>query len=162
MFRAPKTYPDLATAVEHFHLVPRSPAATRGCSTTSRAQSLREVTTADGAAGWTWKFDPLLFVTRSGPRLTERVRPAAGAGRVPPRRGQRGSSPPSSTTTSSTTCASSWRGSPAAAAGVPFVRVPDAHHHLLLDEPLATVTALRAILATWSPVGTGPRPVTPP
>jgi len=42
---------------------------------------------------------------------------------------------------------------------VPFVRVPDAHHHLLLDEPLATVTAIRAILATWSPVGTGPRAV---
>jgi pimeloyl-ACP methyl ester carboxylesterase len=50
-------------------------------------------------------------------------------------------------------------GSPASAAGVPFVKIPDAHHHLLLDQPLATVTALRAILASWQPVGAPPATV---
>ena len=50
--------------------------------------------------------------------------------------------------------------SPAAAAGVPFVEVPEAQHHLLLDQPLAVVTALRAVTATWHPVGVGP-PVPP-
>jgi pimeloyl-ACP methyl ester carboxylesterase len=50
-------------------------------------------------------------------------------------------------------------GSPAATAGIPFVEIPEAHHHLLLDQPIATVTAIRAILATWRPVGAAPAEV---
>jgi hypothetical protein len=46
--------------------------------------------------------------------------------------------------------------SPAAAAGVPFVEVPEARHHLLIDQPLAVVTAIRSVLASWHPVGTAP------
>jgi len=30
-----------------------------------------------------------------------------------------------------------------------LVEIPEAHHHLLLDQPLAFVSALRAILADW-------------
>lgn len=32
---------------------------------------------------------------------------------------------------------------------VPFVAVPEAQHHLFLDQPLAFVSALRAVLAEW-------------
>jgi hypothetical protein len=32
---------------------------------------------------------------------------------------------------------------------VPFVAVPEAQHHLFLDQPLAFVAALRAVLAEW-------------
>ena len=32
---------------------------------------------------------------------------------------------------------------------IPMIAVPKAHHHLMLDQPLAFVTALRAILAIW-------------
>ena len=32
---------------------------------------------------------------------------------------------------------------------VPFVAIPEAHHHLLLDQPLAFISALRAVLAEW-------------
>jgi hypothetical protein len=53
-------------------------------------------------------------------------------------------------------------GSPAAVAGVPFVEVPEAHHHLILDQPLAVITAIRAVLATWQPVGEPPAQVLPP
>jgi pimeloyl-ACP methyl ester carboxylesterase len=31
----------------------------------------------------------------------------------------------------------------------PVVEIPQAYHHLLLDQPLAFVSALRAILADW-------------
>ena len=31
----------------------------------------------------------------------------------------------------------------------PFVSIPDAHHHLILDQPLAFVAALRTLLADW-------------
>jgi pimeloyl-ACP methyl ester carboxylesterase len=30
-----------------------------------------------------------------------------------------------------------------------MVAIPDARHHLMLDQPLAFTSALRAILATW-------------
>jgi pimeloyl-ACP methyl ester carboxylesterase len=31
----------------------------------------------------------------------------------------------------------------------PVVTIPEAHHHLLLDQPLSFVTALRTLLADW-------------
>ena len=31
----------------------------------------------------------------------------------------------------------------------PVVEIPAAHHHLMLDQPLAFISALRAILAGW-------------
>jgi pimeloyl-ACP methyl ester carboxylesterase len=38
-----------------------------------------------------------------------------------------------------------------APAGTPFFTIPDADHHVLLDQPLATVSALAALFAAWSP-----------
>jgi pimeloyl-ACP methyl ester carboxylesterase len=32
---------------------------------------------------------------------------------------------------------------------VPFVAIPEADHHLFLDQPLPFVAALRALLAEW-------------
>ena len=34
-------------------------------------------------------------------------------------------------------------------AGTPMVAVPDADHHLMLDQPLATIASLRTLFATW-------------
>jgi pimeloyl-ACP methyl ester carboxylesterase len=31
----------------------------------------------------------------------------------------------------------------------PLVEIPQAHHHLILDQPLAFIAALRALLADW-------------
>ncbi len=31
----------------------------------------------------------------------------------------------------------------------PFVEIPQAHHHVMLDQPLALIAALRALLADW-------------
>lgn len=33
---------------------------------------------------------------------------------------------------------------------IPIIAVPEARHHLMLDQPLAFVSALRGLLATWS------------
>ena len=32
---------------------------------------------------------------------------------------------------------------------IPIITVPEARHHLMLDQPLAFVTALRSVLALW-------------
>jgi pimeloyl-ACP methyl ester carboxylesterase len=166
MFRAPKTYPDLDTALGHFHLVPPQPTRHPWLIDHVARHSLREVpATTDAPGGWTWRFDPRIFVHRSGPNRPSDYGPKlAQAGcRLAFVNGERSAIVDDEVVAY---IREMVEGSPAAAAGIPFVHVPDAHHHLLLDEPLATVTALRAITATWHPVGaqpaTVPTPATPP
>jgi pimeloyl-ACP methyl ester carboxylesterase len=33
--------------------------------------------------------------------------------------------------------------------GSPHVAIPEAEHHVMIDQPLAFVSALRALLASW-------------
>lgn len=35
-------------------------------------------------------------------------------------------------------------------ADAPIVEIPEAHHHVMLDQPLAFVVALRALLESWT------------
>lgn len=137
MFRQPKVYADLATACDHFHLVPPQPDPPAYVVDHVARHSLRST---DG--GWTWKFDPGIFVHRSGPHRASdfgddlaRVRC-----RVAVLHGER-----SSIVDEDVTDYMSERLGRAA----PFVEIPEAHHHLILDQPLAFVAAVRALLADW-------------
>ena len=154
MFRAPKAYPDLATGMAHFHLVPPQPTTNPWLVAEVARHSLRRWD--DGT--WRWKFDPRVFVERAGPSRPSEYAPdlAGAACRLAIVSGARSAIVDDAAIGQMRALVA---GSPAAAAGVPFVQVPEAHHHLLLDQPLATVTALRALLATWRPVGTPPTPV---
>jgi pimeloyl-ACP methyl ester carboxylesterase len=83
--------------------------------------------------GWTWKFDPRVLVQR---------RPGAAALRqitcpVTIIRGERGLVTPSILTEMQT----------ALGGRAPAIDVPLAGHHLMLDQPLSLVTALRSVLA---------------
>ena len=133
MFRNPKTYPDLATALQHFYLTPPQPCENQYILDHVARHSLRQVDN-----GWTWKFDPRVFLRVSLTPLSEylsktRCRVAVLRGElsdlVPPETGeymyellQR---------------------------NAPIVEIPEAYHHLILDQPLAFVAALRALLADW-------------
>jgi pimeloyl-ACP methyl ester carboxylesterase len=136
MFRQPKTYPDLATAVGHFHLVPPQPSPPPHVVDVVARHSLRE--TPDG---WTWKFDPSIFAKREerapgdyGRELAEvRCRVAVLHGEL------------SSIVDEQVTDYMADRLGRTA----PFVEIPQAHHHLILDQPLAFLAAVRALLADW-------------
>ena len=156
MFRAPKTYPDVAEGVRHFHLVPPQPCANGWLVGHVAAHSLRPV---DG--GVAWKFDPGVFTRRSGPDQPSDYGPllARAACRFAVINGSDSAVVSPDTRTY---MAELLADSPAAVAGVPFVEVPEAQHHVLLDQPVALVTALRAVLAAWDPVGRPPVPVPPP
>ena len=156
MFRAPKVYPDLEEGMRHFHLVPPQPCMNGWLVAHIARRSLREV-----EGGVTWKFDPGVFTRRSGPNSPSDYGPllARAACRVAVVNGA------DSAIVSDDTrayMAELLAGSPAAVAGVPFVEVPEAQHHVLLDQPIALVTALRAILGSWSPVGQAPAVVEVP
>ncbi len=137
MFRAPKTYPDLETALDHFHLVPPQPDPEPWILEHIARSSLREV---DG--GWTWKFDPAIFVHRSGPTSPEDFGEdlAKVRCRVAVVHGEH-----SDIVDDDVVDHMSERLGRTA----PFVEIAAAHHHLILDQPLAFLAALRALLADW-------------
>jgi len=153
MFRAPKVYADLEEGMRHFHLVPPQPCENGWLMAHIARHSLHAV---DG--GVTWKFDPGVFTRRTGPDSPSDYGPllARAACRVAVINGSDSAIVNEDTRTY---MAELLADSPAAVAGVPFVEIPEAQHHVLLDQPLALVAALRAVFGSWRPVGVPPAEV---
>ena len=135
LFAAPKTYPSLEEAMGHFVLVPPQPCENDFVVEHVARHSLRETD-----AGWTWKFDPRIFGRFSpyDPVFSDylagtRCRVAVFHGEL------------SQIVTDDVTEHMNER----LGRNAPFVEIPQAHHHVFLDQPLAFVAALRAILADW-------------
>ena len=132
-FRSPKTYPDLESAIARFRLVPEQPCENAFIMRYVAERSLRQV-----EGGYTWKFDPVAFEGKPSDSMADYLRTvkcrfALIVGQksvvVPPETGeymyellQR---------------------------NAPLVEIPEAHHHLLLDQPIAFIASVRALLADW-------------
>jgi pimeloyl-ACP methyl ester carboxylesterase len=131
-FRSPGVYPDLGTAMEHFRLIPPQPNDNPWIIEHIARHSLTET-----PGGWTWKFDPHLFrhtiVALRDQLASVRCRVALLRGEhsvvVPP-----------------DTAAYMYE---LMGRNAPVVSIPEAHHHLILDQPLAFVAALRTLLQDW-------------
>ena len=132
-FRRPKTYPDRATAKQHFRLIPPQPCENAYILDYIAEHSLHQV-----EAGVTWKFDPTVFVQASTDSIRDylvsvRCRIALMRGElslvVPPETGEYMYE--------------------LLDRNAPLVDIPQAHHHLILDQPLAFIAALRALLSDW-------------
>jgi pimeloyl-ACP methyl ester carboxylesterase len=101
--------------------------------------SLKRAPMADGSGeGWTWKFDP--FMWRAF-RMEERAEFLRNV-RCPIALmwGERSQ-------LLNTEVQAYMRG--LAPAGTPVVEIPDADHHVMVDQPLAFVAALRGLLSAW-------------
>jgi len=131
-FRAPGVYPNLETAVDHFRLIPRQPCDHPYIIDHIARHSLHE--TADG---WTWKFDPELF---KHTLVSLRDQLASVRCRVALFRGEHSVTVPPDTAAYMYDLMDK---------NAPVVTIPEAHHHLILDQPLAFVAALRTLLADW-------------
>lgn len=131
-FRSPGTYPDLETALGHFRLIPPQPCDNDFILDYIGRHSLRET-----GGGWTWKFDPRIF---SGTLTPLRSELAAVRIRVALLRGELSVVVPDDTAE----YMYELMGRVA-----PVASIPEAHHHLILDQPLAFVAALRTLLADW-------------
>ncbi|HVU02352.1 MAG TPA: alpha/beta hydrolase [Polyangiaceae bacterium] len=132
-FRNPKTYPDVAAARSHFRLIPPQPCENDFILDYISEKSLKAV-----PGGVTWKFDPVVFVRASKNDMHEhlqnvRCRIALLRGEhsyvVPPETGEYMYQ--------------------LLRRNAPLVEIPAAHHHLIIDQPLAFIAALRALLADW-------------
>lgn len=136
--RANKVYPDYESARSRFVLSPPQPVGEPFLMEYMAYHSLRQV-----EGGWTWKFDPRVFERTNddeaawlqvGKRLADLPHKSAiiygansqlfdadGAAYIREEGGEH----------------------------IPMISVPDAEHHLMLDQPIAFVTALRSVLAMW-------------
>jgi pimeloyl-ACP methyl ester carboxylesterase len=131
-FRSPGAYPDLDTALRHFRLVPPQPCDHDFIVDHIARNSLRETD-----VGWTWKFDPALFKHTLVP-LRDQL--ASVRCRVALFRGELSVTVPPDTADYMYELM---------ARAAPVVTIPAAHHHLILDQPLAFVAAVRTLLADW-------------
>jgi pimeloyl-ACP methyl ester carboxylesterase len=132
-FREPKTYPDLQTAMSHFRLIPPQPSEHGFILEHIARHSLRQT-----GQGWTWKFDPRVFL-RASPK-SPRDYLADVHCRVALIRGEFSAIVPPETGEYMYELLNR---------NAPLVEIPQAHHHLILDQPLAFIAALRALLADW-------------
>lgn len=132
MFRNPKTYPDLETALEHFHLMPPQP-----CENAWAVDHIARNSLVETEAGWTWKFDRNVFVRP--PYESNDYLQRAGC-RIALMHGQLSDlvTPDVQEYMEELTGGSA-----------PMIEIPQAYHHVLLDQPLALVAAIRALLADW-------------
>ena len=46
-------------------------------------------------------------------------------------------------------------------ADAPWIVIPDAGHHIMVDQPLALIAALRTLLEAWQPAATLEHPLSP-
>ena len=141
-FGPARVYPDRASALEHFRTVPEQEGDLPYVLEHIAAHSIREV-----PGGWSWKFDPGIF---AGIGLTP-----GELGRVACRvalfRAQYGLVP-----ADMGEMVVDRMGRVA-----PLVEIPGAAHHVMIDQPLALVTGLRAMLADWEYSTPHPPPAGP-
>lgn len=132
--KAKKFYPDAATVLSRYHLVPAQP-----CQNTFLVQHVAEHSIRQYAEGWSWKFDDginLRFKRSDRPPFTiEKILcPMAyiygGKSALVPQNiipdihellKHKG----------------------------PILEIKDAHHHVMLDEPLELIEKLKMILENW-------------
>jgi pimeloyl-ACP methyl ester carboxylesterase len=131
-FRSPGVYATESEALSHFRLVPPQPCDNDYIIDWIARHSIHE--TPDG---WTWKFDPALFI---GTLEALRDQLAAVRCRVALFTGELSVVVPPDTAE----YMYDLMGRVA-----PVIPIPEAHHHLTLDQPLAFVAALRTLLADW-------------
>lgn len=131
--RRKRTYPDFAAAASRFRLMPPQDCKNDYILDHIARHSLMEV-----AGGWTWKFDDRLFEKITLVNSGEDLR------RLPCRVGVIYGE-------------DSYLFDQEIAdymfkvldESVPFTAIPEAQHHLFLDQPLAFVAAVRTLLAEW-------------
>lgn len=131
----PKVYADFDAALKRFRLMPEQPCENDFIVDFIGRHSLRRV-----SGGWSWKFDPLVMgARRFGEPVHEDLQALScraalifgEASALVSRRTAR--------------YMSGLMG-----ASAPVVEIPEARHHVMLDQPLAFVAALRMLLESWS------------
>ena len=132
--RATRVYEDLDTALARFRLLPEQPIRHPAVIDHVARGSLRRV-----EGGWTWKFDPALFDhLEMGPGQRDKFAGLACRSAVILGEHSRDDGAQSAAYMAEMT------------GGIlPIITIPEAHHHMMFDEPIALTMALKGIVLTW-------------
>jgi pimeloyl-ACP methyl ester carboxylesterase len=125
-----RVYPSREEALKRFRPIPDEGPVLSYVVDYIAAESIREV-----PGGWSWKFDPKIF---GRPALSPSLLTTVDC-RVALFRAERG-------------LVSEQMGEvmyDRLGRAAPLIEIPDAGHHIMLDQPLALVTGLRTLLADW-------------
>ncbi len=130
--------PSLEAIIARFRLAPPQACDNLFILDFIARRSARKAVDAEGKNGWSLSFDPF-FWERFGRLDPDRARQGrARAARAHPRRKVAALPPDDAAYLLSLI-----------APGSPYVEIPEAEHHVMIDQPLAFVAALRALLAAW-------------
>jgi len=132
--RPHRVYPTLTDALARFRLAPEQPCENEYILDFIARRSLKEV-----EDGWTWKFDPSIWTRFSIGDTAERLRSTKC--RIGIFRGEGSVLMPAEVGEYMFNLLGR---------AAPVVEIPQARHHVMLDQPLAFVAALRALLADWN------------
>jgi len=131
--QANRVYPTLEEALARFRLAPP-----QGCENPYIADYIARRSLKEVEGGWTWKFDPFLWQNFDRPDFS-RMLPDIRAP-VAMVWGERSGLMGKDTVDYMLGLMPK---------DMPKVVIPDADHHVMLDQPLAFVAAIRALLAGW-------------
>jgi len=133
--RGGRVYPDLAAALARFRLLPEQP-----CDNLWLVDHVARGSLKQEGQGYTWLFDPDLWA-----KLTYQRRDPEGAAAALgcPAAFVRGAR-------SVLMNPETWDYMGSVFTRSPFVTVPHAQHHLILDDPLAVTAALDALIEGWA------------
>ena len=144
--KALRVQPSLEAIVARFRLMPPQPCDNLFILDAIARRSAKQVIDAEGKSGWTLSFDPHFW------EKFQRVNPVpiVAAARSP-LAVVRGARSQLFKTDDAEYLLS------LIAPGSPSIEIPEAEHHVMIDQPLAFVAGLRALLAAW-PAGRDARP----
>jgi pimeloyl-ACP methyl ester carboxylesterase len=132
--RTKEIYPNLPAALDRFKLLPPQECANAFIVDYIARRSLAKV-----KGGWSWKFDPRIFDERDhGEPADDLARLACPVAAI---YGEHSALFPPEIRDYMSALFTDH---------APMLAVSEAHHHLFLDQPLAFVVGLRALLAAWS------------
>ena len=131
-FKEPRSYPSADEALDHYRLVPDQPWVHPFIMERVARTSLRE-----NADGFGWRFDFKVF-QRITPQAIREHLPRVSC-RVALFRAENGL----------VTADIGAYMFELMHRNAPVVEIPEAYHHIMLDQPLSLVAALRALLADW-------------
>ena len=128
-----ETYPSLEAALSRFRLIPPQP-----CENAFILEHIARHSVAKVEGGWSWKFDDKIFDGFEAGNISEDL--AKVACQLAVVYGERSALFPRGTIDYMSTLLDK---------STPVIVMPEVHHHLFLEQPLAFVETLRKVLAGW-------------